>query len=122
MLCVAAAGGFALSLATSQFTLDWTHSVARTTWWEGWQITHAGLAPVEARITGTGAGMEPPPDARLQDGVWHYNPQIPPQRQVVLGASGATGAGWRLCAQGRCHALPEDMGPLRLWSAPDCDG
>ncbi|QDA36662.1 DUF1850 domain-containing protein (plasmid) [Paracoccus liaowanqingii] len=121
MLCVAA-GAFALSLATEGFTLDWTHSVARTVWWERWQITDAGLTPVEARITGTGAGMEPPPDARLRDGVWHYAPQVPPQRQVVLAASGATGAGWRLCAQGTCHALTEDQGPLRLWSAERCEG
>ena len=60
--------------------------------------------------------------AGLQDGVWHYTPRVPPQRQVVLAASGATGAGWRLCAQGACHALPEDQGPLRLWSAERCDG
>ncbi|WP_410219144.1 DUF1850 domain-containing protein [Paracoccus sp. (in: a-proteobacteria)] len=120
MLCVAA-GAVLMSLATSQFTLDWTHSVARTAWWERWRVTEAGLAPVEARITGTGAGMEPPPDAALRDGAWHYVPHVPPQRQMILAASGTTGAGWRLCAGDQCHRLPEDQGPLRLWSAARCD-
>lgn len=119
MLCVAG-GALLLSLATTEFTLDWTHSVERTTWWERWQVTGTGLAPVQARISAAGAGMEPPPDAVLRDGAWHYAPDLPPQRDVWLGASGATGGGWRLCADGRCHALPEGDGPLHLWSAPDC--
>lgn len=109
MLCVAG-----LVFAASGFTLEWQHSVARTIWWERWEVTDAGLAPVEARITGAGAGMEPPPDARrLADG-WHWTPQVSPQPQVLLAASGATGGGWRLCAGGRCHDLPETGAPLRL--------
>lgn len=119
MLCVAS-GAFLLSLATHDFTLDWQHSVERTAWWERWQVTDTGLAPVAARITASGAGMEPPLDAVLRDGAWEYTPQVPPQRDVWLGASGATGGGWRLCAEGQCHALPEGDGPLHLWSAPDC--
>ncbi|WP_233490610.1 DUF1850 domain-containing protein [Paracoccus sediminilitoris] len=119
MLCVAG-GALLLSLATTEFTLDWTHSVERTTWWERWQVTEFGLAPVQAWISASGAGMEPPPDAVLRDGAWHYALDLPPQRNVWLGASGATGGGWRLCANGRCHALPEGDGPLHLWSAPDC--
>jgi TRAP-type uncharacterized transport system fused permease subunit len=46
-----------LSLATADFTLDWHHSVEHALWWERWQITDAGLAPVAARITASGAGM-----------------------------------------------------------------
>ena len=113
MLCVAG-GGFALALAASEFTLDWRHSVARTLWWERWQVTEAGLAPVEARITGAGAGMEPPPEAVWQGGGWSWAPDVPPQRQVLLAGSGATGGGWRLCADGLCHTLPETGEPLSL--------
>lgn len=119
MLCVGA-GAAVLSLAVTGFTLDWTHSVERTAWWERWHLSDAGLAPVKARITGPGAGMEPPPDATFRDGAWWFTPQVPPQRQVFLGASGATDGGWRLCADDRCHRLPEDQGPLRLWVAADC--
>lgn len=121
MICVGAGAAVILSLTAPGFTLDWTHSVAGTGWWERWQATDAGLAPVRARITGPGAGMEPPPDAVLRDGAWLFTPTVPPQRQVVLAVSDATGGGWRLCAQGRCHPLPEDRGPIRLWVAEDCD-
>ncbi|WP_255418669.1 DUF1850 domain-containing protein [Paracoccus sp. JM45] len=119
MLCVAS-GAFLLSLATAEFTLDWQHSVEHTLWWERWRITDAGLAPVAARITASGAGMEPPPDAVLRDGVWEFTPTVPPQRDIWLGASGASMGGWQLCAGGQCHDLPEGDGPLHLWSAPDC--
>jgi len=122
MLCVASGVTVLAALAASGFTLSWTHSVARTTWWERWQITGAGLAPVEARITGAGAGMEPPSDATFRDGAWHFVPQIGPQQQVILAASGASGSGWRLCASGHCRDLPEDGHPLHLWTAPDCAG
>ena len=121
MLCVAA-GTMVLSLAVTGFTLDWTHSVERVRWWERWQVGQDGLAPVAARLKGSGAGMEPPPDATFRDGAWWFTPQVPPQRQVLLGASGATGGAWQLCTDGTCHDLPEDRGPLRLWSADTCNG
>lgn len=121
MLCVAA-GAAVLSLAATEFTLDWTHSVARSQWWERWQVTTDGLTPVEARITGAGAGMEPPPDAVWRDGGWHFTPDVPPQRRVLLAASGATVGGWRLCTAQGCHLFDGPGDPLRLWSAPDCSG
>jgi len=109
MLCVAG-----MALAVAGFTLEWQHSVARTMWWERWEVTAQGLAPVEARITGAGAGMEPPPDARREADGWHWTPRVPPQREVVLSTSGATGGGWRLCADGACLDLPETGRPLVL--------
>lgn len=119
MIC-ASAGTLVLALAWAEFTLDWQHSVTHTAWWERWQAGAEGIAPVEARMTGPGAGMEPPPDAVWRDGAWHFTPQLAPQRQVLLAASGATGGGWRICAGGACHPLPEDQGPIRLWSAGTC--
>jgi hypothetical protein len=41
----------------------------------------------EARIRGTGAGMEPPAGAVLQNGVWHYRPPLPPQAVLRLAHS-----------------------------------
>ena len=113
-LCVLG-GGAALRLATVAFTLAWTHSVERTRWEEDWRVTPAGLTLVEARVQGSGAGMEPPEGARLVDGWWTYRPARPPLPELVLAASGATGAGWSLCAEGRCREIGATRGaPLRL--------
>lgn len=120
MLCIAAASPV-LAIATSAFTLSWTHSVQHTQWWERWQITAQGLAPVEARVTSAGAGMDAPPDAIWEKDGWHYTPHVPPQHEVFLAASGATGGGWTLCAKGQCQVLgAKEEAPIRLWSAPSC--
>jgi len=112
-LCVS--GAEALRLAVTAFTLSWTHSVEHARWEEAWRVTPAGLELVEARVRGSGAGMEPPPDARLVDGWWVYAPHAPPQPTLVLAASGATGEGWRLCAAGACRELGTGRGdPLTL--------
>ena len=113
-LCIFGAGK-AVSLAVAAFTLSWTHSVERTRWEEDWQITAAGLQLVEARVRGSGAGMEPPPTARLENGWWVYAPEAPPRRELALAASGATGEGWSLCGGGSCMELGAGAGaPLRL--------
>lgn len=108
MICVSGAAGFVIAAAT--FTLSWTHSVERIRWQESWALTDAGFVAVAARVEGSGAGMEPPADARLVDGGWVFRPDIPAQRRLVLAASGATGSGWRLCAQGRCREVGADAG------------
>lgn len=121
-LCIAA-GGMLLSLAVTEFELSWTHSVTHGLWWERWEVGAEGLRPVEARIEGSGAGMEPPEGAVLRDGAWHYTPDLPPQREIHLAASGMTGAGWRLCAADKCHDLGVvAAAPVRLWQAPRCEG
>jgi hypothetical protein len=113
-LCILAAGK-TITIAATVFTLSWTHSVEKTRWKEYWRITPAGFEMVEARIKGSGAGMEPPPEARIEDGWWAYVPKIPPRPEIVLAASGATGAGWSLCAAGRCIELGAAAGePVRL--------
>jgi hypothetical protein len=120
-LCIAA-GGVVLALAVETFTLHWTHSVTRGLWWESWEVSDAGLRPIEARITGSGPGMDPPEGALLVDGAWSYRPDLPPQQQVFLAASGATTGGWHLCALGVCHVLGADSGPaVRLWQSSQCD-
>lgn len=106
-LCVLAGGKLAM-LAASAFTLAWTHSIEKTAWEEDWQVMPAGLQLVEARVKGSGAGMEPPPDARLEDGWFVWKPNAPAQDRLTLAASGATGAGWTLCAAEECLLLGED--------------
>lgn len=119
-LCIAASG-MVLALAVDTFTLQWTHSVTRGLWWERWEVTEAGLRPIQARITGSGAGMDPPEGAVLVGGAWSYVPDLQPQQEVLLAASGTTGEGWQLCALGTCHALGTVRGPpVRLWQSPRC--
>jgi hypothetical protein len=98
-------GATALQLAAATFTLSWTHSVERTGWHETWEVGTAGLVLREARVRGSGAGMDPGPGARLEGGWWVWLPDLPPQPALVLAASGATGAGWVLCADGTCHEV-----------------
>jgi hypothetical protein len=102
-------------LAVTSFPLSWTHSVERTAWEEDWRVTAVGLEIVEARIKGSGAGMEPPDGARLEGGWWVYAPDLAVMPELVLGASGATAA-WSLCAEGECMALGGEARPLRLWA------
>jgi hypothetical protein len=107
-LCLASAGGVK-TLAIAAFTLVWTHSVEKTDWQEDWRITPQGLELVQARVKGSGAGMEPPPDARLVGGWFQWQPRLAPMPEVVLGNSGAAGE-WRLCIEGRCRTLSDILG------------
>ncbi|MCB8836716.1 DUF1850 domain-containing protein [Aurantimonas sp. VKM B-3413] len=99
MICVLT-GAKTIALAVSAFTLAWTHSVEKTRWEEHWIATPAGLEVTEGRIEGSGAGMEPPPDAVLKGGAYVYAPHLPAIPELVLAASGATGGGWTLCPEG----------------------
>jgi hypothetical protein len=58
-LCLASAGAVK-ALSVAAFTLAWTHSIEKVEWQEDWRITVNGLELVEARVKGSGAGMEPP--------------------------------------------------------------
>jgi hypothetical protein len=105
--------------ATSLFTLAWTHSVEKTRWEEDWRATPAGLEVTTARIEGSGAGMEPPPDAVREGRFWAYHPKLAPQKAVALARSGATDGGWQICFAGVCHEVPETPGgPAVLTSCP----
>jgi len=107
-LCLASAGVVkALSLAA--FTLVWTHSIEKVEWQEDWRISAHGLELVQARVKGSGAGMEPPADARLVAGWFQWQPKRAPIPEVVLGNSGAAGE-WRLCHDGHCRTLSEIFG------------
>lgn len=108
-LCILVAGKTTV-LAVSAFTLSWTHSVERTRWEEDWRVTPAGLEIVEARVKGSGAGIDPPEAATLKGGWWTYEPKVAVRPTVSLAASGATGAGWTLCSELGCLELGAEAG------------
>lgn len=107
-LCIAL-GGKVMVLAVSTFTLSWTHSVEKTGWTERWAVTPAGLVVTEARIEGSGAGMEPPEGAVFDGSGWRYRPLPVLRKQVVLADSGMS-APWTLCAETDCRPLREEGG------------
>jgi hypothetical protein len=120
-LCILAAGK-TTALAVSAFTLSWAHSVEKTRWEEDWRVTPAGLEIVEARVKGSGAGMEPPKSAVLKDGWWTYAPNIGARPVVRLAASGATSGGWTLCADQTCLELGAEAGePVELSACAGTD-
>lgn len=102
-LCLAA-GAVAAALAVDSFTLAWTHSIEKVRWEEDWRIEGKTLVIAEARTRGTGAGMDPPADAVLKNGAWHYRPRLAPLSQVRLAHSPYT-AGYELCVAGKCAPL-----------------
>ena len=73
---------------------------------------------VTARIRGSGAGMEPGDGAKLVDGWWEW-PGALTVPSLTLAASGATGGGWTLCADGTCRDIGEEAGaPITLRPCP----
>ncbi|MBI4999135.1 MAG: DUF1850 domain-containing protein [Rhodocyclales bacterium] len=106
-LCLAA-GAVTAALAVESFTLAWTHSIEKLRWEEDWRIEAKTLVITEARIRGTGAGMEPPADAVLKEGIWHYRPAVKPLTNLRLSHSPYT-VGYELCIEGECRPLAEHL-------------
>ena len=122
MLCLAA-GALVTTLAVDAFTLAWTHSIEKIRWEEDWRLAGGRLELVEARIRGSGAGMEPPAGAVLENGVWRYRPATAPLARLRLANSAFT-ADYELCFDGRCRPLAERAGgaenrPMELYV---CEG
>ena len=107
MLCLAA-GAVSAVLAVEGFTLGWMHSIEKIRWEEDWRIEGKALVLEEARIRGSGAGMEPPAGSVLKNGVWHYRPAVPPQ-QVLRLTHSPYAAGYELCVTGRCRPLADHL-------------
>jgi len=102
-LCLSA-GAIGAWVGVQTFTLAWMHSIEKIRWEEDWRVDRASLQIVGARVRGTGAGMEPPPDARYANGAWHYTPSVGAQETVLLAHSPYT-AGYELCLSGACRPL-----------------
>ena len=102
--CLLAAGAL-IHLHTVVLTLAWTHSIEKIRWEEDYRATSAGIVVTQDRIQGTGAGMEPPPDAKFDGTWWRYTPKLPPQPQIILRRSGMTVSDWQVCIKGQCRTM-----------------
>ncbi len=102
-LCLAA-GKILAALPIASFTLAWTHSIEKSRWEEDWAVVGHSLVLREARIRGAGAGMEPPPGARLENGIWHFVPPDAVLDKLRLTHSPHV-AGYEFCTAGHCQPL-----------------
>ena len=103
-ICLAAALLFAHCGQTA--TLSWHHSIVKIVWEEEYRCHEGGLVLTEARVRGTGAGMEPPAGAVFSGGAWRYTPAMAPLPEVQLRHS-PYAAPYTLCCDGRCQPLPD---------------
>lgn len=102
-LCVSA-GALSITLWVESFTLAWMHSVEKIRWEEDWKLGEKHLYVTQARIQGSGAGMEPPLDAVFENGFWHYTPHVPPLEYLSLMHSTYTKE-YEVCFSGVCHPI-----------------
>jgi len=115
-LALAASTAPAVFVPAPTFTLAWTHSIERVRWEEDYAVEADGgaeprLRSLRARIRGSAAGMEPPPDARWERGWFVYAPRDPEAEGLRLSRS-AFVPDYELCLQGRCA-------PLNTWLPSD---
>jgi hypothetical protein len=120
-------GALVVTLPTDRLTLAWTHSVQKTPWEEDYRLEEGALRLAEARIQGSGAGMEVPPGAVLRDGIYHYRPALDrlPELRLALShytwflpsAPAALRAGVSRVTRARGDARAEE-GPM----CPDSSG
>lgn len=115
-LCLAA-GALVASVPASHVTLRWQHSIEKIGWEEDYTVAGSWLAITGARIRGSGAGMEPPSNAVLHNGVWHYQLHDPWRKEVVLARSSYV-RDYDLCVKANCRPLsawiPVDTGPTTM--------
>jgi hypothetical protein len=107
VVCLLVAGALQASIPADRFTVAWRHSVTHTRWEEDYRVHGDRLVAEQSRIEGSGAGMEPPQDARFADGMWRWQPALAPLPELRLTLSPYT-ADYRICVHGRCtplHAL-----------------
>jgi hypothetical protein len=110
-------------VATERFTLAWTHSIEKVRWEEDYAVRLAapGQAPVlmalSARVRGSAAGMEPPAEAVLRNGWYHYTPANTAPGRLTLSRSEFL-PDYELCTASGCrslsHWLPSDGGVTQL--------
>jgi hypothetical protein len=108
-VCLLVAGVVRATLPVAEFTLAWEHSVQKTRWEERYRVEGGALTLAEARVQGSGAGMEPSPAARLRDGWWTWAPRtrVP---ELRLTESRYT-RDYELCWRDRCRDLAALVGP-----------
>jgi hypothetical protein len=110
-LALAASAAAPVFLHATDFTLAWTHSIEKVRWEEDYGVRQAaatGSPPVlhalQARVRGSAAGMEPPPDARLINGWYVYTPGIAPAAALALTRSEFT-PDYEFCTASGCQPM-----------------
>jgi hypothetical protein len=104
-LCIVV-GTALVSIPAQRFTLRWQHTVEKVAWEEDYVVAGEWLYLSGARVQGSGAGMEPPPDAIKVGGAWHYRPAARWHRAVDLARS-AFGQDYELCIDGACKPMAD---------------
>ncbi|MDD5030352.1 MAG: DUF1850 domain-containing protein [Rhodoferax sp.] len=95
---------------TTAFTLAWTHSIEKVRWEEDYTVKidpitrQPVLHAIQARIKGSAAGMEPPPDAVLRGGWYAYKPSITTPVELRLTRSEFT-PDYDWCIAGSCQPM-----------------
>jgi hypothetical protein len=98
-LCVFIAGKSAACIAGLLFSLSWTHSIEKTQWIEHWQVDGGQLVLRETFVKGSGAGIDPAPNAVLENGWYRWKPLQPVTLESLsLANSELTPDNWMLCA------------------------
>ncbi len=118
-LCISV-GARMVSLPAQSFTLQWQHTIEKVLWEEDYLVAGNWLLLTRARIRGSGAGMEPPPDSVRVGDAWSYRPADRWRRSVELARS-EYGEDYRLCIDGRCRplsAIVPILGPTTLTACP----
>jgi len=109
-LAAALQGTPAVFVPVTEFTLAWTHSIEKVRWEEDYavrldpQTQQPVLHAVQARIKGSAAGMEPPPDAVLRHGWYAYTPALRTLAELRLTRSEFT-PDYDWCTQGSCQKM-----------------
>ncbi|MDP2415981.1 MAG: DUF1850 domain-containing protein [Hydrogenophaga sp.] len=122
-LALVATAAAPVFVSAERFTLAWTHSIEKVRWEEDYAVMPSPppsppiLHAQAARVRGSAAGMEPPDDARLDNGWYTYTPQVRTPTELRLSRSEFT-ADYELCLNERCQPmsvwLPSDGGVTRL--------
>jgi hypothetical protein len=110
-VCLALLGaGQPVFIPVQQFTLAWVHTIEKVRWEEDYAVElvadAAVLKATAARVRGSAAGMEPPPDAQLKNGWYAYKPQIRQPAELRLTRSGFA-ADYEFCSAGRCRPMSD---------------
>ncbi|MCL1115604.1 DUF1850 domain-containing protein [Shewanella basaltis] len=128
-LCLGVAGSIWAQMPAEQITLSWTHTIEKIRWAEDYRILPNGFILEQARVKGSGAGMEIPADAVLKNGSWQYQPKLPVLPMLKLGRTPEAGD-YRLCVSSanteqQCHLMSFWVGEptaaqpsIELWA---CD-
>ena len=117
LVLAAVQGAAPVFVPVKRFTLAWTHSIEKVRWEEDYAVRPGAvpdappvLQALSARVRGSGAGMEPPPDAVLRNGWFEYTPRTVSPQGLRLTRSAFT-ADYDWCMGGRCVPLSRLLTP-----------